>query len=343
MVKSTNRWIEAAWMREMMKEENAIVMELIKTMEEVGVRLRFEDDSIRLDEEVIKAEREYKATWRKVKISLQKATEAKRVEIYKTKVQQSQFYQEQEEECHLWLKQNLHGRKTSSIMTMLEQMVETRSWKAARGLTQDKRCRVCYKRDETIEHLVAGCKVLANKEYLSRHNRALMIMAVVWEKEYELVSKDTIWYSERWERGTVMENDKGNLVWVFEFHLSKTTTARRPDLSLEDREKKKIWICDMACPQQRNIQAKRLDKLTKYRQLAYETRERRLGYEIMLVPLIIGALGGGVKQIFSDMGKIFEDKNILNKTICEMQKTVLMDSETTSRKVLSGLIQAIDE
>ena len=343
MAKSTNRWIEAAWMRETMKEENAIVMESIKTMEEVGERLRFEDDSIRLDEEVIEAEREYKATWRKVKISLQKATEAKRIEIYKTKVQQSQFYQEQEEECHLWLKQNLHGRKTSSIMTLLEQMVETRSWKAARGLTQDKRCRVCYERDETIEHLVAGCKVLANNEYLLRHNRALMIMAVAWAKEYELVSKDTVWYNERWERGTVMENDKGKLVWDFEFHLRKTTTARGPDLILEDKEKKKVWICDMACPQQRNIQAKRLDKLTKYRQLAYETRERRLGYEIMVVPLIIGALGGGVKQIFSDMGKIFEDKNILNRTICEMEKTVLMDSETTSRKVLSGLIQAIDE
>ena len=199
MAKSTIRWLEAAWMREAMKEENAIVMESIKTMEEVGVRLRFEDDSIRLDEEVIKVETEYKATWRKVKISLQKATEAKQIEIYKTKVQQSQFYQEQEEECHLWLKQNLHGRKTSSIMTMLEQMVETRSWKAARGLTQDKRCRVCYERDETIEHLVAGCKVLANNKYLSRHNRALMIMAVAWVKEYELVSKDTIWYSERWE------------------------------------------------------------------------------------------------------------------------------------------------
>ena len=339
MAKSTNRWIEAAWMRETMKEENAIVMESIKTMEEVGVRLRFEDESIRLDEEVIEAEREYKATWRKVK----KATEAKRIEIYKTKVQQSQFYQEQEEECHLWLKQNLHGRKTSSIMTMLEQMVETRSWKAARGLTQDKRCRVCYERDETIEHLVAGCKVLANNEYLLRHNRALMIMAVAWAKEFELVNKDTVWYNERWERGTVMENDWGKLVWDFEFHLRKTTTARRPDLILEDKEKKKIWICDMACPQQRNIQAKRLDKLTKYRQLAYETRERRLGYEIMVVPLIIGALGGGVKQIFSDMGKIFEDKNILNRRICEMQKTVLMDSETTSRKVLSGLIQAIDE
>ena len=47
-VKSTNRWIEVAWMKVTTKEENAIVMESIKTKEEVGVRLRFEDDSIQL-------------------------------------------------------------------------------------------------------------------------------------------------------------------------------------------------------------------------------------------------------------------------------------------------------
>ena len=44
-----------------------------------------------------------------------------------------------------------------------------------------------------------------------------MIMAVAWAKEYELVSKGTVWYNERWERGTVMENDMGKLVWDFEF------------------------------------------------------------------------------------------------------------------------------
>ena len=99
----------------------------------------------------------------------------------------------------------------------------------------------------------------------------------------------------------------------------------------------------MACPQQRNIEAKRLEKLTKYRQLAYETKERRSEYEILLVPLVIGALGGGIRQIMVNMGNVFENKDLLKRKICEMQKTVLMDSETTSRKVLSGLVQEMDE
>ena len=87
-------------------------------------------------------------------------------------------------------------------MTMLEQMVETRSWKAARGLIPDGRCRVCQKRDETVEHRVTGCKVSANSEYLSRHIRALMIMVVAWAKEYELVGGDIVWYKQQRERGT---------------------------------------------------------------------------------------------------------------------------------------------
>ena len=77
-------------------------------------------------------------------------------------------------------------------MMMLEQIVVARLWKAARGLVQDGCCRVCHKRDETIEHLIAGCKALGNSEYLLRHDRALMIITVTWAKEYGLVDGDMV-------------------------------------------------------------------------------------------------------------------------------------------------------
>ena len=62
----------------------------------------------------------------------------------------------------------------------------------------------------------------------------------------------------------------------------------------------------------------------------------------MVSPPVIGALGGGIRQVMLDMGKSFKKKDLLKRTVCEMQKTVLMDSETTSRKVLSGLVQEMD-
>ena len=69
-----------------------------------------------------------------MKAVLQRDIKRMRVETYESKEQQSRLFKKQEPECHLWLTQNLHPRKTSSIMSMLEQMIETRSWKAARGL-----------------------------------------------------------------------------------------------------------------------------------------------------------------------------------------------------------------
>ena len=62
----------------------------------------------------------------------EKGVKARRIESYQAKEQQSKVYSEQEKECHLWLTQNLNPRKTAAIMTMLEQMVETRSWKQTR-------------------------------------------------------------------------------------------------------------------------------------------------------------------------------------------------------------------
>ena len=172
-----------------------------------------------------------------------------------------------------------------------------------------------------------------------------MILNVAWAKEYELIGEDTIWYKERWERGTVLKNGKAKLVWDFEFNLRKTNTSRRPDLILEDKAWKKIWICDMACPQKQNIEAKLLEKLTKYTQLAYELRERRPGYKITVTPLTIGALGGGIKSAMVELSNVFSKNELAKQVVGEMRKTIFMDSESTIRKVLSGLTQGenVDE
>ena len=96
-------------------------------------------------------------------------------------------------------------------------------------------------------------------------------------------------YKERWEQGMVLENDKAELVWDFQFHLRKPETAGRPDLLLETKYKKQLLICDMACPMQQNIDTKRRAEFTRYQKLALEMRERRLGCTVVIVPVIIGA------------------------------------------------------
>ena len=84
-----------------------------------------------------------------------------------------------------------------------------------------------------------------------------MALAVQWAKEVELIDTQTIkWYCERWERGHVLKNGRAKLVWDFEYHHRTTATYRRPDLTLEDKERKMLWLCDMACPKEDNVNMK---------------------------------------------------------------------------------------
>ena len=66
-----------------------------------------------------------------------------------------------------------------------------------------------------------------------------------------------------------------------------------------------------------------MEKLTKYRQLAFETRERHPGYVIKVIPVIIGALGGGMKLLKTELKTIFDDQELVDKIGGEMQRTVL--------------------
>ena len=84
----------------------------------------------------------------------------------------------------------------------------------------------------------------------------------------------------------------------------------------------------MACPSENNVDAKHAEKLQKYQQLAFEIRERRPGYNVMIIP----------RQVTNQIGRLISEKNkraILNN----MVKTVLFESESITRKVLSRLIE----
>jgi len=145
-----------------------------------------------------------------------------------------------------------------------------------------------------------------------------------------------IWYKERWERGRVIEKNGKKILWDWEHRMRTHCTARRPDLTLEDEIKKEIIIIDMACPAERNKEATRKEKMKKYQQLCFELRERRRGFKVKMIPVVIGCCGGGMKGVRDAIKDLLEERTV-NNIANEMQKTVLWESETILRKVLSGL------
>ena len=97
----------------------------MKTMEDIGVEIQFEEGNNRIDRELVSGRR--KLAWKGLKEKLKKGVKNQWIEEYRTKEQESKLYRRQERECHVWLSQNLNPGKTAAIMTILEHMVETRS------------------------------------------------------------------------------------------------------------------------------------------------------------------------------------------------------------------------
>ena len=62
--------------------------------------------------------------------------------------------------------------KQSTIVAAQDQAISTNSFKN-KILKEEivSKCRLCKKREETIDHLTSGCTILAKNEYLMRHDK----------------------------------------------------------------------------------------------------------------------------------------------------------------------------
>ena len=87
---------------------------------------------------------------------------------------------------------------------------------------------------------------------------------------------------------------------------------------LEEKQTKTIWTCDMVCPQENNIEKKRLEKRTNYRQLVFEIRERRPGFIVKVVPLVISVFGCGIKEMLKELDNMFEKDDFCETIGAEM-------------------------
>ena len=99
-----------------------------------------------------------------------------------------------------------------------------------------------------------------------------------------------------------------------------------------------ILLVDMACPNEQNKDEKREEKMRKCQQLCFKVQERRQGYMVKFVPVIIGCSGGGMKQLETDVRKILGNEKQIMPTVREVQNTVIWQSESIIKKELSGLL-----
>lgn len=189
-------------------------------------------------------------------------------------------------------------------------------------------CRMCHHPHETIDHIMAGCEVLANAAYTQRHNEVAKILHQQLALQCGLLEEIVPNY--RYLPAPVLENDRFKLYWDRTVLTDRFIHHNRPDIMVYDKGRRKVTIIDVAVPLDRNLESTRGAKIARYRPLAVELREQwRLNEVPRIVPAIISTTGVVPKSLLQSLKELQ-----LEKELAAIQKSVILSTCAIVREFL---------
>lgn len=226
-----------------------------------------------------------------------------------------------------WLeKADLKDNTEALILAAQEQALKTRAIEAKIYKTrQDPKCRLCNEQDETIQHIISGCKQLAGTAYTERHNQVANIIYRQICETYDLETPKNWWETPN----KAIENSKAKILWDFYIQTDKQVLANQPDIVIIDKDKKQATIIDIAIPNDYNIQDKEKEKVQKYQPLREEL-ERIWKVKTKVVPVVVGSLGALTSAHERWLGEL---PGKYNSTT--LQKCALLGTSKILRRVLN--------
>ena len=164
-----------------------------------------------------------------------------------------------------WLSSNLKGETEGLLVTAQDQAINTRNYqKVICGQQVESKCRMCLQYEETVDHIVSGCEVLAKTEYISRHNNvaAHLHWSICRDHDIKITDK---WYQH--EPETVMHSKDNNItiIWHMSILTELLISADRPDIVDRNLVNSAHKLIDVTVPSDRNIALKEMEKKSNAR------------------------------------------------------------------------------
>lgn len=229
-----------------------------------------------------------------------------------------------------WLKAGHLTKETEGlILAAQEQALRVNSIKRnIDGQDVSPLCRMCRKTNETVQHIVSGCTILAGTRYLARHDIVGKHIHWLILKKYGIPTESK-WYQHVPQ--TVTESTDGSVVifWNKPIHTDRKVAHNKPDIVVIERKEKKWYIIDFAVPMDHRVRVKEDIKVDTYLDLAAEVR-RQYHVKTEIVPVVIGALGTVPNRLEESLEKLG-----LPDIIASLQKSVLISTAAILRRVLS--------
>ena len=227
-----------------------------------------------------------------------------------------------------WIRNGSLKKETEGMIFAAQEQALRTNWIKKHIDKQDigDKCRMCGEREESVSHLIAECKKLAQRDYKNRHDNIAKIIHLELCERYDL-AQEVQWYNHQQE--SVIENESVRILWDFNIQTDHYIEHRRPDILVFEKDSRRCFIIVIASPGDKRVVEKEQEKIEHYSDLKRELKKIWKCSHIEIVPIIVGALGIVSKNLEGWMKKIS-----LKSSTAQLQKATLLGTARILRKTL---------
>jgi hypothetical protein len=189
------------------------------------------------------------------------------------------------------MKGDLKAETESEIVAAQDQALQTKKYATKILNTEtDSKCRLCHQFDETIDHVISACPILAKEQYIKRHDRvSAQLHFNIW-KELGVQLDKKQWYEHVPKSVKTSRGGKVTMLWNQQVQTDRTIPNNKPDIVICDNEKGTCMLIDVTIPGERNVFHEEAEKILKYKDLTIEI-QHMWNVKTRVIPVIIGATG----------------------------------------------------
>jgi len=134
----------------------------------------------------------------------------------------------------------------------------------------DSKCRLCHQFDETIDHIISACLILAKEQYIKRHDSVCAQLHFNICKETAVQLDKKHWYEHVPKSVETGQRGKVTVLWNQQVQTDRTIPNNKPGTIIHDNEKGTCMLIDVAISGDRNVIKKEAEKILKYKDLTIE-------------------------------------------------------------------------
>jgi hypothetical protein len=109
----------------------------------------------------------------------------------------------------------------------------------------DSKCRLCQQLDETTDHIISACAVLAEEQYVKHDRMSEQIHFNICKEIWVQLDKKH-WFEHVSKSVVTIQRGKVTILWNQQVQADRTIRNNKPEIIIRDNEKGTCVLIDIA-------------------------------------------------------------------------------------------------